>query len=324
LPQKSQSTSAEKSGLHARNRHRSRYDFKQLVKSHPELARFVARNQYGDESIDFANPEAVKTLNRALLKHFYGITHWDIPENYLCPPIPGRADYLHHIADLLKSSNKSVIPRGKSIRVLDIGVGANCIYPIIGHKEYGWYFVGSDTDPTAIRSAKHIVKSNTALAGAIECRLQPTASDIFTGIIKSTDVFDLTVCNPPFHASLAEAREGTHRKWKNLGFKKRSKPVLNFGGQNAELWCKGGEERFVRTMIEQSTSIPDKCFWFSTLVAKSAHLPAIYHALKAANAADVRTIGMAQGQKIGRIVAWTFLTKAQQVEWRTQRWSKSP
>ena len=135
-------TSRLKSGLHARNRHRSRYDFPLLVKEHPELSRFVRVNEYDDESIDFADPAAVRSLNKALLKLYYGITHWDIPENYLCPPIPGRADYIHHVADLLRSCNNSVIPRGTSVTVLDIGVGANCIYPIIGVKEYGWHFVG--------------------------------------------------------------------------------------------------------------------------------------------------------------------------------------
>lgn len=262
----------------------------------------------------------MKSLNRALLKKYYGIAHWDIPATYLCPPIPGRADYIHHIADLLRSSNRSVIPRGASIVALDIGIGANCIYPIIGHTEYGWRFVGTDTDPAALRSAKHIVKSNSILSGAVECRLQPIASNIFTGIIKSDELFDITLCNPPFHASAAEAREGSRRKWRNLGYQKRTAPVLNFGGQNAELWCTGGEEEFVRTMIEESIGIGAQCFWFTTLIAKSAHLPAVYRALKTAHARDVRTIGMAQGQKVSRIVAWTFLTREQQTEWRTDRW----
>lgn len=321
MPQKQKHHTAEKSELHARNRHRSRYDFTLLVKSHRDLAQFVARNQYNDESIDFADPQAVKALNKALLKQYYGIAHWDIPETYLCPPIPGRADYIHHVADLLRSSNKSVIPRGASIVALDIGVGANCIYPIIGHQEYGWKFVGTDVDPAAIRSAKHIVKSNPPLSGNVECRLQPIASHIFSGIIKADDVFDVTLCNPPFHASLAEAREGSRRKWKNLGYRTNAKPVLNFGGQNAELWCKGGEAAFVRTMVEESARVPDRCFWFTSLVSKSAHLPAIHQALKTANASEVRTIPMAQGQKIGRIVAWTFLSREERADWRKSRWS---
>jgi len=109
----------EKSGLHPRNPHRFRYDFKKLIESCPELASFVALNKYNNESIDFANPNAVKTLNRALLKYFYGVTDWDIPENYLCPPIPGRADYIHYMADLLSSGNGGVVPRGEQVKVLD-------------------------------------------------------------------------------------------------------------------------------------------------------------------------------------------------------------
>jgi 23S rRNA (adenine1618-N6)-methyltransferase len=204
--------------------------------------------------------------------------------------------------------------------VLDIGVGANCIYPIIGTKEYGWRFVGVDTDPVAVRSANHIVKVNGALTGAIECRLQPVASNIFTGIVKAQEKFDVTMCNPPFHSSLSEAREGTRRKWKNLGIKGRSAPVLNFGGQNTELWCKGGEEAFVRTMIEQSAGLQSRCFWFTTLLAKSAHLPAVQKALQKVKPAEVRIIGMAQGQKVSRIVAWTFLSKEQRQEWRMTHW----
>jgi 23S rRNA (adenine1618-N6)-methyltransferase len=39
------------------------------------------------------------------------------------PPIPGRADYIHQIADLLATCNKKVVPTGADIRILDIGVG---------------------------------------------------------------------------------------------------------------------------------------------------------------------------------------------------------
>jgi 23S rRNA (adenine1618-N6)-methyltransferase len=100
---------------------------------HPELGQFVIINPYGKESIDFANPDAVRVFNRALLKAFYGIAHWDIPADYLCPPVPGRADYVHFLADLLASVNDGKIPRGSIVRVLDIGMGANCVYPLIGH-----------------------------------------------------------------------------------------------------------------------------------------------------------------------------------------------
>ena len=311
----------EKSDLHPRNRHRFRYDFQQLIRCCPELTVFVSLNKYNTKSIDFSNPAAVKTLNKALLKQFYGIANWDIPANYLCPPIPGRADYIHYMADLLSSGNKGVIPQGKSIRVLDIGVGANCVYPIIGNSEYGWHFVGSDIDPVAIKSATQIIASNDSLTNAVECRLQTSSSDIFRTIIKPDDVFDMTICNPPFHASLADAKAGTERKWKNLGLKKNNKTTLNFGGQNNELWCTGGEEAFVRKMIEQSALFSATCFWFSTLISKKSNLPSVYKALTNVKAFNIKTIEMAQGQKVSRIVAWTFLNESQQKDWRIKRWT---
>ncbi|GAA4392706.1 23S rRNA (adenine(1618)-N(6))-methyltransferase RlmF [Hymenobacter koreensis] len=312
---------ADKEGLHPRNRHRDRYDFPQLIGTSPELGPFVAVNAYGDASIDFANPDAVKALNRALLKHFYGIQNWDIPAGYLAPPIPGRADYVHYLADLLASANEGVAVKGKSIRVLDVGVGANCIYPIVGHREYGWRFVGTDADPVAVRMAKQIVASNSGISGAVDIRLQLSSADIFSGVVKPAEVFDLTMCNPPFHGSAAEAEAGTRRKEQNLGTAKGPKPVPTFGGQSNELWYPGGEATFLWRMAEDSALMRNRCFWFTTLVSKKETLPGLYKSLKKLGATEVRTIGMSQGHKVSRLVAWTFLDEAQQQEWRTKRWT---
>jgi 23S rRNA (adenine1618-N6)-methyltransferase len=314
-----------KPGLHPRNPHRSRYDFPRLIQACPDLAPFVAINAYGSASIDFANAQAVRALNRALLLDVYGISGWDIPSQYLCPPIPGRADYLHHAADLLGSCNGGAIPRGASIRVLDIGVGANCIYPLIGQREYGWHFLGSDTDPVALDSARRILAANPGLQDAIQLRRQASPGAIFRGLLGPDEVFELTVCNPPFHASPGEAQEGSRRKWQNLGrgTGRTQAPVLNFGGQGGELWCPGGEAAFVHRMIEESAEFPTRCFWFTTLVAKSSHLPAVYRALRQAGVQETRTLGMAQGQKKSRIVAWTFLTPDQREAWRAARWGNS-
>ncbi|MFZ4537437.1 23S rRNA (adenine(1618)-N(6))-methyltransferase RlmF [Propionivibrio sp.] len=316
---------AEKTGLHPRNKHRGRYDFKQLVECCPELAVFVALNAYGDASIDFANPDAVRALNRALLKQIYGVTGWDLPPQYLCPPIPGRADYLHYLADLLAISNGGVVPCGEAIRVLDIGVGANCVYPLIGHGEYGWHFVGTDIDRAALASAQITVDANSGHRDAIELRFQPSRSAIFKGVLQADELFDLVMCNPPFHASLDAARTGSERKWKNLGKSSPSEkePTLNFGGQGDELCCVGGEEGFVSRMIAESMQISNSCLWFTALVSKSSSLPAVYRALKKADVQDSQTIEMAQGQKKSRIVAWTFLNERQRQAWRNQRRGES-
>ena len=309
----------EKSKLHPRNKNRERYDFKQLITICPELAPFVKPNIYSDESIDFADPEAVKMLNKAILKHHYGIS-WDIPEGYLCPPIPGRADYIHHIADFLCRNNYGKIPMGSKIKCLDIGVGASCIYPIIGNKEYGWSFIGADIDPVSIESANRIIAQNSGLEGAIECKLQTNPKDFFYGIIRKDELIDLSICNPPFHASAKDAQAGTLRKLNNLNPDKNTAPVLNFGGQNHELWCDGGEEKFVRNMILQSKKFAGSCFCFSTLISKESNLKSVYKTLEQAEVAGMETIPMGQGNKISRIVAWTFLSAGEQNTWKNSRW----
>lgn len=310
----------EKIKLHPRNKHRERYDFKQLITSLPELKKFVTLNDYNDESIDFFDAEAVKTLNKALLKHYYTIEHWNIPQNYLCPPIPGRADYMHYAADLLGSMNNGKIPTGEKIKCLDIGVGANCVYPIIGNKEYGWSFIGTEIDPLAIESANKIIEMNPQLKNKIEIRSQHNPKDILFGVLNKDERIDLSICNPPFHASLEEAQAGTLRKLSNLKGKKITKASLNFGGQNNELWCKGGEISFVRDMIRQSKQFSESVFWFSTSISKQSNLNTVYQELEKANAIDIKTIPMEQGNKTSRVVAWTFLNKGQQQTWVKEKW----
>lgn len=311
----------EKTVLHPRNRHRERYDFKLLTTACPELAKFVKLNPYGDESIDFANPKAVKWLNKALLKQYYALEYWDVPEGYLCPPIPGRVDYIHHIAELLGKSNNGKIPTGFKIKCMDIGVGASCIYPVVGNKEYGWSFIGSDIDETALESARRIIHFNAFLKRNVDLRFQENPNDIFHGVMLRNEPVDLAICNPPFHKSQEEAQKSAIRKLSSLNHKKGSTAVLNFGGQSNELWCNGGEERFVRNMIRQSKQFSTNCFWFSTLISKKDHLEGIYEALKLAKVTEIKTIEMGQGTKISRIVAWTFLTTTQQKKWVETRWN---
>lgn len=311
----------EKNNLHPRNLHRSRYDFELLIANCPELKAQVAVNSHGIETIDFSNPLSVKLLNKALLETYYGIQNWDIPKNYLCPPIPGRTDYIHYLADLLAETNNGTIPQGPSVLGLDVGTGANCIYPILGNAIYGWDFVGTDIDRKAIENCSTIIEANPKLIEAISLQQQTESRFIFKNIITPEDRFTFTMCNPPFHASAEEANKSTVRKVSNLNpkDKKKANPVLNFGGQNAELWCDGGEIRFITQMIYESVKYASQCLWFTTLVSKRDNLYNIYKTLNKVNAADIQTIDMTQGQKTSRIVAWTFLNEEQQKAWNSEK-----
>lgn len=309
--------------LHPRNPHRSRYNFALLADSCPELAPYIKLNQYGTQTIDFADPKAVKVLNRALLNHFYGVLFWDIPDGYLCPPIPGRADYIHYLADLLADCNAGQIPRGRGIKALDIGTGANCVYPIIGSQEYGWQFVGSEVNPTARQAASLVVESNPSLKKRVDIRQQADPQHIFHGIWHDLEMFDVTLCNPPFHSSETAMSSENKRKWRGLKADKNAhKGTLNFGGHGPELWCEGGEVGFILRMIQESVAYKERCFWFTSLVARRDNLTPIYRALEKVGAAQVKTIEMAQGQKTSRFVAWSFLEEVQIDYWRDTRWRK--
>ncbi|WDF60906.1 23S rRNA (adenine(1618)-N(6))-methyltransferase RlmF [Flavobacterium sp. KACC 22758] len=308
---------SQKDNLHPRNLHRSRYDFELLISNCPELKAFISINKHGIETVDFSNPLAVKTLNKALLQTYYDIQNWDIPKNYLCPPIPGRADYIHYLADLLKETNNGKIPEGNSVMGLDIGTGANLIYPILGNSIYNWSFVATDIYKTSIENASKIIEANPRLIDAISLQQQTEPRFIFKNIIIPEDRFTFTMCNPPFHASAEEANKSTSRKVSNLNpkEKKNTNPVLNFGGQNAELWCNGGEIGFITQIIYESVKYTSQVLWFTTLVSKKENLSSIYKTLKKVNAVSVKTIEMSQGQKNSRIVAWSFLNEIEQKKW---------
>lgn len=306
------------SDLHPRSRHHGRYDFPALVAALPALARFLVPHPVEGHTVNFADPAAVLALNRALLAHHYGIVGYELPPGALCPPIPGRADYLHHLADLLSDTNSDrAIPRGPAVRILDIGVGANAIYPLLGAREYGWRFVGADISPASLDWARRLVAANPAVADLIELRRQPSPRAVFENIVEPGETFAASLCNPPFHASAAEAAAGAARKLRNLAagrsHRAAGQPALNFGGQANELWCEGGEPAFIRRMISESAARPTLCRWFTTLVSKSARLPELESALATTRASEVRVIPMRHGQKHSRILAWRFAGR--------QKWS---
>ncbi|MFD2562400.1 23S rRNA (adenine(1618)-N(6))-methyltransferase RlmF [Aquimarina rubra] len=289
--------------MHPDNIHNSPYKFDVLAAAHQDLSNYLLINSYGTKSIDFSNNQAVLELNKAILKHHYRLDDWNIPKDYLCPPIPGRADYIHHIADILKEDTIGV-----QIKGLDIGVGANCIYPILGSQIYNWKMVGVDINIAAVSAAQANVDLTSNLKNNIEIRHQENNANIFEGVIKPNEYYHFSMCNPPFHTSESEATKGTLRKLKNLSSNdtKINTASLNFGGQANELWCNGGEALFIKRMIKQSVFFKTQVGWFTSLVSKKENLPKIYKQLNKVKAIH-KTIEVSQGNKQSRFVAWRFL-----------------
>ena len=295
--------SVKSKNLHPLNIHKNGYDFPLLIKSCPRLHQYVDKNSHGNLSIDFANPEAVKALNAALLEHHYGVKGWDIPEGALCPPIPGRVDYIHYVADLLAETHE--------VKLLDIGTGANGIYPLLACKTYGWQCVGSDINAQSLENVSTIIEHNTDLKDNFTLRHQADKNQFFKGIIQPNEYFDVTVCNPPFHASEEDALKGSRRKVNNLARNRgdnaqiKNAP-LNFGGMEAELWCKGGEALFLKKMIKESKQFANQVGWFTSLVSKGENVKPLMKLINKSGAIEAQEIEMTQGNKITRMLAWRF------------------
>lgn len=306
---------AHKGELHPRNRHNKQYDIDKLVKVVPALKNHIIKNKAGKDSINWASSEAVLYLNKALLLCYYDLENWSIPAGFLTPPVPGRADYIHYLADLLAEVNNDTIPKGRSVRILDIGVGANCIYPIVGTKEYGWRFVGTEADSTAFKAAKGIAAFNSNLKKNVDIRLQKYPDFIFEGVLRPNEFFDAVICNPPFYSSQEDADDHALSKIRNLKKVNEADKDLNFGGQKHELITKGGEYAFISKMISESSKMPTKCFWYTTLVSKGSILSGLYKQLKDHKVNRYKTVEMKQGNKVSRFLAWTYLTQKEQEKW---------
>jgi 23S rRNA (adenine1618-N6)-methyltransferase len=303
-----------KKELHPNNIYNKNYDFDSLVLLNPSLKKFVFENEYQTKTLDFSNPTAVKTLNQTLLLKDFDIKSWDIPDGFLCPAIPGRLDYVLYLADLLAKYNNQNIPKNDTVIGLDIGIGANCIYPILGQRLFNWQFVGTDIDNYALENCQDILKANPNLMDFISFQQQTDSRFLFKNIIEKSDKFSFTICNPPFHASAEDAANATSRKTANLFGSKNT--TLNFGGQNSELWTAGGELAFITQMIYESRNYPLQVLWFTTLVSKKENLTSLYKTLNKVEAVKIETINMAQGNKISRILVWTFQTDKQRNEWK--------
>jgi len=285
--------------LHPRSLHQGAYDFEALSKIEPELEQFLINKVDGKKSLDFSDHKAILLLNKAILRKEYKIEYWDIPNGYLCPAIPGRADYIHHIADLLTIENE--IPRGRKITCLDIGTGANLIYPLLGNKIYGWKFVATEIDQRSVRCAKGIAEAND-LKSVIDIRLQPNQKAYFSDILKENEFISAVICNPPFYASEEEALKANERKNQNLALPS----VSNFQGVNNELWCEGGELEFIKGLIADSKIYSKKLKWISSLVSKTAHLENLEKFLVYQQVREHKIIPLELGNKKSRILAWRF------------------
>ncbi|XP_062217999.1 uncharacterized protein LOC133918248 [Phragmites australis] len=313
---------SEAPSIHPRNRYAyAAPDFAALAELYPSFRPFVSVSERGRASIDFADFAATRELTRVLLLHDHGVNWW-IPDGQLCPTVPNRSNYIHWIEDLLSSDLIPPISSSSGrVRGVDIGTGANCIYPLLGASLLGWSFVGSDVTDVALEWAKKNVESNPHLAELIEIRnanavsfasesdtiaseaarentLEPvddlakSKPHILVGVVNEGESFDFCMCNPPFFDSIEEA--GLN-------------PRTSCGGTTEEMVCPGGELAFITRIIEDSVSLKNSFRWFTSMVGRKANLKLLISKVREAGASVVKTTEFVQGQTARWGLAWSFI-----------------
>ena len=268
----------------------------------------------------WCHPSLVRNLK---IIFFYDVCHSLTLFFYF---LKGRADYCHHLADLFGGYDCSsvmgkakLVPEGSTIRGLDVGTGSGCIYPLLGAKFYGWSFVGSDIRQEAVITSEQIILAND-LTEQIEVRLQLHSERIFDGVWGRDELFDFTMCNPPFYSSREAFLSESLRKVRGLARSRDKRQIgkgkkqiklhsslsksgcsvvensknekrnqeggglsNNFGGSDSELWCPGGEVAFVSRMVEESAKFADRCLWFTSLVSRQDNVDKIEKKMKKNN-----------------------------------------
>lgn len=298
--------------MHPRNAFRdANPDFGALAARQPALKPHLIPCGKGRFRLDFTSYDATVALNRALLADSYGIRSWNLPPGHLCPAVANRANYVHWIEDLLRLSRPAGCPeRGAAVRGLDVGVGANCVYPLIAASLNGWSFVGADITDAAIDAARANVVANPSVAGRIEirdCRQSPRDANregegeagdgggVLLPAIRADERFAFCMCNPPFFETMAEAEQN---------------PSTDFGGTEAEMCCEGGEDAFTRRIYADSLRLRERVHWYTTMCGKKDTMKRLRRLLEVRRVPSVRTAAFHQGRTTRWGVAWSFARDA--------------
>ena len=326
--------------IHPRNRYATEEpNFAELAELYPSLGPYIIRSKrslpfskagsmlrqtpvseaVSDQSllkratIDFTDPHACRELTRVLLLHDFNIK-WGVPDGALVPALTNRLNYLAWLQDLLvldspahmKEASDPYIPT-----VLDIGCGANLIYPLLGAATSGWRFVGADVSKRAVAWAERNRSANPEIADLIEVRLvKPTSSqrEFFRSEAHVTE--DMKGIEEDDNEELHNEVE-TRARWRStiasstaedqkLGIishairsderftftmcnppffegieEAGSNPATAYGGSHLEMAYPGGELAFVRNMVEDSKRLWDRIHWFTTMLGKKATMKTI-------------------------------------------------
>ncbi|CAO3651414.1 unnamed protein product [Cunninghamella blakesleeana] len=241
------------------------------------------------------NPEAVRELTCCLLKRDFKLTI-DIPLNRLCPPIPNRLNYILWIEDILNETSNN---NNQTVYGIDIGIGASCIYPLLGcQQNQNWKFLGTEIDKESFKYAKENVINNQ-LQDRIFLYLNDDPSRIFLlDKLDESIQYSFCMCNPPFFESDEELKNGLENK--------ELEPSAICTGTPSEMITDGGEFGFIQRMILESLKYKKKILWYTTMIGLKKTIRPIIQVLKQYEINNYVVTEFCQGRTKRWGLAWSF------------------
>lgn len=224
-----------------------------------------------------------------------------------------RLNYIYWLEDLLEMSK-----RDNQIIGVDIGVGASCIYPLLGSRKNGWYFLGTEVDATSYQHAKSNVTRNHLKHMISLAQVPPGHESILCGMVDGDDALafarrvrasddshlDFCMCNPPFFGGSDEI---VHNPRTSMCDASVSETVYT-----------GGEVAFLSRMLTESTTLLDKVTWYTSMLGKHSSVIKVIEILDEMrkhdyqrdddeyHIADVQTTAFFQGKTTRWGVAWRY------------------
>lgn len=248
----------------------------------------------GKVFIDFKDPEAIRILTKCLLMKDFGL-NVTMPSTNLVPALPLRLNYIHWLSDIFEHF------KFENIVGIDIGCGATCIYPLLAYKLKSWKMFALDTNEDSIKTAIENVKQNQ-LEPFITI-IKQNSDEIFSNqIFKDIDSIDFCMCNPPFFDSQMDFK---YEPKKNRTGGRKS-PNSFRTGCSTELEVEGGEEYFIKQIIEKSCLLKNSIKIYTTMVGHQRNVGPIINFLVSKGISNFIETEFCQGQTTRWGVAWTF------------------
>ncbi|CAH8846338.1 unnamed protein product [Trichobilharzia szidati] len=296
--------------MHHRNIYKhKRPNFKELAAQYDFFNAVAEKDECGRVQLDFRVPLHLAALSKALLLKDFNL-NVEFPGDRLIPTVPLRLNYILWLEDLLKDLQKFSEP----IKILDIGVGASCIYPLLGARKNSWKFFGTETDMRNYSLAKENVDRNHMSDDIKLFHIAENSSSLDAVFgsnnsgkeAGSTTYLHAVMANPPFFSDASDAVGS--KTCRSLG---RPPPKTVSSAARHESQTTGGEVYYCMRLIRDSLRYSTRVGVFTIMLGKKSSVPVVRRILYKLKITQISVYEMCQGRIMRWGVAWTFLPNFQ-------------